>query len=113
MARRSCAGHAHPPCVPPGKLRAAAEKATRAIPREATRKRNRGKPGVARNMPIIAVKTMRLFTRGLQQMGESPESLAQVRELTVVARMVLSRPGILEEPIEVGPDVPFGSVSRP
>ena len=47
-------------------LIAAAAPATRAMPTDAAIKRaSGGKPGEARNMPIIAVKTIRLLTRGL------------------------------------------------
>ena len=53
-------------------LIAAAAPATSAMPSEAARNSlNGGKPGEARNMPIIAVNTIRVLTRGLHSAKKS------------------------------------------
>src|SRR5574343_998113 len=85
---------------------AAAAKETSAMPSDATRKRSSGgKPGVARNMPIIAVNTIRLLTRGLHRCEKALRRCSRLRDGALAAvcmAILLAGPGIFEQAFEVG-----------
>src|SRR6185369_9935703 len=92
---------------------AAAAKETRAMPRAATRKRSSGgKPGVARNMPIIAVNTIRLLTRGLQRWAKAARRWPKLRvgAATVCMAILLAGPGEFEQSFEIGAHALGGGV---
>jgi len=92
-------------------LIAAAAPATSAMPSEATRKRaSGGKPGVARNMPIIAVNTISELTRGLHRSKNAARRCVRVSARRAVVFMVSSNPGVFEQALEVGADaLEFGA----
>src|SRR5574343_862194 len=85
---------------------AAAAKETSAMPSDATRKRSSGgKPGVARNMPIMAVNTIRLLTRGLHRWLKALKRWIKLRDgalATVCMAILLAVPGVFEQAFEVG-----------
>ena len=76
-----------------------------AMPREATRKRRTGgKSGVDRHMPIIAVKTIRLLTLGLQRWLKAANRWPMLSGWATIVCMtvLLAVPGKFEQAFNVG-----------
>jgi len=94
---------------------AAAAKETSAMPSEATVKRSSGgKSGVARHMPIIAVNTIRLLTRGLHRWLKAARRWLRLRvgAVAVCMEILLAGPGVFEQTVEIGAQALRAGVGR-